>query len=602
MPQFDFTGPISDAIQGKEPLSELMKRDFSVFVENCLRDEGTGELVDVQDFQRDVINLLMAQSEEKLIVLPRGFSKSMLVTVAYSAWRIGLDPNIRILIVSETEDQASSHLQGIETVLLEKSYIEAFGRMVPENPRSHTEKWNNTEKTVLKRTRRSRSATLQAAGEGSNITRGKRADLIIIDDIIGHDHATSPALRDAAWQYFDMILRKIIDPGKTIIIVNTRYHTDDLAGRLKKHTEENPAPPERFMQLDMPAIFKNEKGEEESIWESRFTLEMLKYEEGQSYYSFQANRMNNPLDMSSMRLGDYLNIFPEDQFRKISHECQYFIGIDPNTEKQSMDKDYFAAVVGAVHPGTAKVYIVDLLYTKDDIGVVKRRLKALIERYGPIGRIILEDNANQGMWKTVLAGEEEFWQIQPWFLKTETIDKKERIIQMHDHFMAERVHILGYEHDSGRMFPTGRLDPIRLEWLGFPDSRDYHWDALDAMEKVITHVIGISGVPIIETINAKLFQDRVERQKELNRLRETDTSLYNEMEKNIRDAAHGMPQGPDFRRCATPQCDEILASDRKQDLCLDCNLDKLMNKKSSRGFRYPMLRTTGGQGGFFQGI
>ena len=576
---------LSEVFSGQESSSSRIKRDFRSFLESCVRNEKNGDLVVIQEFQEKVIEILLAKSKLKLIILPRGFAKSTLVTIGFSGWRIGNDPNIRIMVVSHTEDQAASHLRGIEGVFKEEKYKSVFGDMIPENPKVTRTTWTGSDKVVAKRSRNLRQPTLKALGSGSQKSIGTRCDLLVIDDIISQEHASSPAMRDAAWNYFNSALRYTLqdENSSEIIIVNTRYHSDDVAGRLKKLYEEEEDPNE-FMVLDIPALLRDAEGEEYSIWEDRFPTEALKADRVRNYFEFQSNRMNDPIDMTNLRLGDYLDYFPEHEFYKIQDDCEYFFGIDPNTDRETMDKDAFAVIVVGVHKHTKRVYIVDLLWTIEDLGVVRDKFRALAYKWKPKA-MILEENGAQGLYATLFNENQEYLNY-PFVKKTETEKKEDRIIRMASHFMAGRVHILGFADPNGRMHPTARLDQFRLEWVAFPESKEYHYDALDACEKVLSHIIYNAEGPVLTTIDPKVFNSRMELEQELRKTRATRDQIKEGMNNVLSIGAHYVAgRDPDVevheggRICI--DCPTPLEPDRQFDRCVECNV-KILERNEMR--------------------
>lgn len=71
-----------------------------------------------------------------------------------------------------------------------------------------------------------------AAGVGSGIT-GFGADLFVIDDVIADDRqAQSPTWREAGWRWYTQTAFDRLEPNASVVIVMTRWHADDLAGRL----------------------------------------------------------------------------------------------------------------------------------------------------------------------------------------------------------------------------------------------------------------------------------------------------------------------------------------------------------------------------------
>ena len=72
----------------------------------------------------------------------------------------------------------------------------------------------------------------RCGGVGQAIA-GKRADLGIIDDpVAGREAADSPTMREKTWKWYQDDFRKRVKPTGAIVIVMTRWHDDDLAGRI----------------------------------------------------------------------------------------------------------------------------------------------------------------------------------------------------------------------------------------------------------------------------------------------------------------------------------------------------------------------------------
>lgn len=90
------------------------------------------------------------------------------------------------------------------------------------------------------------------AGVGGGLT-GKGFDLGIIDDPFkGHDDAASPAQRERVWEWYRSVFFTRRAPGASLILINTRWHEDDLSGRLLQHE------PHRWLQIDLPALADRE--------------------------------------------------------------------------------------------------------------------------------------------------------------------------------------------------------------------------------------------------------------------------------------------------------------------------------------------------------
>jgi hypothetical protein len=106
------------------------------------------------------------------------------------------------------------------------------------------------------RWRTSQDGGMVTAGVGGDIT-GKGADLLIIDDPVKNiQEANSPTYRDSVWEWWTSTARTRLHPGGVILIIMTRWHEDDLVGRLT-----NPEWNEdwdKWHVINLPAIWEEE--------------------------------------------------------------------------------------------------------------------------------------------------------------------------------------------------------------------------------------------------------------------------------------------------------------------------------------------------------
>ena len=530
--EFDFGTSLSKTIMGEVDDAEEAQTSFAVFAPAVIRSEDTGELIELQGFQQTVIDALNSPAKIILFILARGMAKSTLVTIGYTAWRIGNDKNLRVIVASNTKDQAVSHLRGIETILEDRSYQEIFGNLIPSNKKKI--KWSEDVKYIL-RDRKMRDATLRAAGVESAEVLGKRSDIIIVDDLIDIAHADSTIERDKAWRWFSGQLKFTLSKTdkSRIIVINTRFHHDDIAARLKAQYEG--ASPEEFICVDIPALVRDTvTGEEKSIWESRFPTKDLLQERERNYFEFQSHFMNDPIDVTKSQL-------QESWLQYVDHttvhldEMEFFFGVDPNTDKDTIGKDYFAVVVIGVHPATQRIYLVDLLYTKADLKTLKEQFKALAQRWKP-SKILIESNAAQGLYTTILSKEE--YLDYPFENIYSTISKEQRILSVANHFIGGRISTLGEKDDAGRWHPIPSLAPIRREWITFPHSRESHFDALDAMDMALRPLISYAAESAVSVITPDEFAKRIQQEQLIRQLRTRAEITDEQMHERLRELEH----------------------------------------------------------------
>jgi predicted phage terminase large subunit-like protein len=117
-----------------------------------------------------------------------------------------------------------------------------------------------------------------AAGVGGPLT-GQGADLAIIDDPVkGPEEANSQLQRDSIWDWYRFVLRTRLQPNAAVILVLTRWHEDDLAGRLLKAAKEDPAA-DQWIELKLPALAEDDdplgRALGEPLWPGQYSREAL---------------------------------------------------------------------------------------------------------------------------------------------------------------------------------------------------------------------------------------------------------------------------------------------------------------------------------------
>jgi predicted phage terminase large subunit-like protein len=136
---------------------------------------------------------------------------------------------------------------------------------------------------------------MTVAGIGGPLT-GRGFDLIVIDDPIKNSQeALSATYRNRLWNWYKTTLRTRLEPGGSIIVVLTRWHEDDLAGRLTTPQEDEPDEPanrDPWEIVNLPAIAEKDdtlgRQEGEALWPGRFdkpALATLRQVEGPFWWS-----------------------------------------------------------------------------------------------------------------------------------------------------------------------------------------------------------------------------------------------------------------------------------------------------------------------------
>jgi predicted phage terminase large subunit-like protein len=153
-----------------------------------------------------------------LVLMPPGSAKSTYASLVFPAWWFHRHPGSQVIATSHTQELASHFGRGVRNFVAEHSDWLGFGLTKD----SHAAYRFST----------SNGGIYFATGLGGAIT-GRRADLVLIDDPVkSHAEAESALHRDAAWNWYRSELIPRLKPGGRIVLIMTRWHTDDIGGRL----------------------------------------------------------------------------------------------------------------------------------------------------------------------------------------------------------------------------------------------------------------------------------------------------------------------------------------------------------------------------------
>lgn len=155
-----------------------------------------------------------------MIFMPPGSAKSTYASVVAPTYLMGRVPDYRIILASYGQDLARRHGRRARQIARSSGFSALWSTGISKAT-SAADEWAMTN-----------GSEYLACGILSGIT-GNRAHGIVIDDPIkGRQQADSPTTRETTWQaYQDDLLTRLI-PGGWVVLIQTRWHEDDLAGRI----------------------------------------------------------------------------------------------------------------------------------------------------------------------------------------------------------------------------------------------------------------------------------------------------------------------------------------------------------------------------------
>lgn len=189
-----------------------------------------------------------------MIFMPPRHGKSELASKRFPAWCLGRDPKRQIIAASYNSDLANDFGRNVRNIVAEPE----FGQVFPGVGLA-------TDSAAANRMNTNHGGAYVAAGVGTAVT-GRGAHIALIDDPFkDREEADSERRRELVWDWYRSTLYTRLMPGGAVVVILTRWHEDDLAGRLLEQEGG------QWTVLSMPAL--NEQGE--ALWPEWYPVSAL---------------------------------------------------------------------------------------------------------------------------------------------------------------------------------------------------------------------------------------------------------------------------------------------------------------------------------------
>jgi predicted phage terminase large subunit-like protein len=179
-----------------------------------------------EDPHRSWCTELDQRHKRSLWLEPRYTYKSTVFTKSYPIWRLYIEPNLRILIVNATAENAEAFLSEIvghylRNESLRRLYLASYNTL-PLNPLSA-----KTKSIILNtRTKNFSEPSIGTVGALGNLVSA-HYDLIIVDDLCNIDDRESPSIREKKKRWFQDLV-SVLAPDGELVVVGTHWHFDDV--------------------------------------------------------------------------------------------------------------------------------------------------------------------------------------------------------------------------------------------------------------------------------------------------------------------------------------------------------------------------------------
>ena len=315
-----------------------------------------------------------------IVAVPPRHGKSELVSLRFPCWYLGKHPTAQIVQAGYAESIALLHSRQARDIFVSPENRAVFPEVhfrperagqetiIPERQSAH--EWGTKQ-----------GGSYYAVGVGGGLT-GRGFDIGIIDDPTKDaEEASSQLIRDKVWEWYRTVFRTRLQPNAAILVVMTRWHTDDLVGRLLKQMKEDPTS-DQWEILHLPAIKDNQ-----ALWSDRYSLETLKsIRSTVGGRAFESLYQGNPtIAEGNIIKREWWKYYKErPAFSRIIHSWD-------TAFKAKAENDYSVCTVwGEAANG---YYLLDVWRQKVEYPELKRAAISLYGRDHP-GAVLVEDKAS----------------------------------------------------------------------------------------------------------------------------------------------------------------------------------------------------------------
>lgn len=214
-----------------------------------------------------------------LITEPPRHGKSELTSRRLPAMIHGINPLAHIIATSYSAELASRMNRDVQRIIDSDKYRELFPgtRLSSDNSRDGTKWLRNSDMYEVV----GHGGSYRSAGVGGGIT-GMGGDYLLIDDPIkNREEADSGVYREKLWEWYTSTLYTRLEKNGKILITLTRWHQDDLAGRLLDLAKADPLA-DQWVVLNLPALYEEQgahpedpRSEGEALWPEKYSRERL---------------------------------------------------------------------------------------------------------------------------------------------------------------------------------------------------------------------------------------------------------------------------------------------------------------------------------------
>jgi predicted phage terminase large subunit-like protein len=249
--------------------------------------------------------------------IPPRHGKSQLVSIMFPAWFLGRNPDKKVMMVSHTTDLAVDFGRKVRNLIATPQYKDIFPTVALAQDSKSAGRWNTNS-----------GGEYYACGIGSALA-GRGADLLLVDD----PHSEQDVINgnfdvfEKAYEWFTYGARTRLMPGGRVAIIQTRWHMDDLTGRVVKDMTQHDRA-DQYEIVEFPAILEVDdketgKAVQKPLWPEFFDLDaLLRTKASMPNFQWNAQYQQQPTaEEASVIKREWWNTWGND----VPPHCEYII-------------------------------------------------------------------------------------------------------------------------------------------------------------------------------------------------------------------------------------------------------------------------------------
>ncbi len=322
--------------------------------------------------REQIIEALRKPNARIMLFWPPQHGKSELVTVRLPVYWLEQDPRRRVGIGAYSQNYANTMSRKARRVALERLDLDR-GQL----GKTGVEEWATVQ-----------GGTFKAVGVGAGITGNPLDGFIIDDPIKDRPQAESQVYRDRCWEWYTDAVLTRLQEGAPLILILTRWHEDDLAGRILQSESGS-----NWTVVKLPALAEADdplgRAEGEPLCPARFSLEYLLGRRAElGAYSFGSLYQQRP----SPAEGGVIKRAWLQYYTELPKTFDKLIMSWDMSFKDRTDSDWVVGQVWGVVG--ADFYLVTQVRGHWDFPETVKQVLSLIERYPTAAPRLIEDKAN----------------------------------------------------------------------------------------------------------------------------------------------------------------------------------------------------------------